>query len=263
MQLGLDGKRALVLAASRGLGRACALGLAREGCEVTMCSRDRERIEAAADAIRNETGATVHALACDVSQAEEVRTFVEQAVRQMEGLEIAVHNAGGPPSGPFDSLSPAQWAQAVDQNLMSFIWLVRSVVPPMKEANYGRIIAITSTSIKQPIPNLILSNATRAGVLGTAKTLSKELGPHNILVNVVAPGRIATRRVDELQRATARREGKPIDAVREAAIASVPLGRLGDPAEFANLVVFLASEAASYITGTAIAVDGGVVDTLQ
>ncbi len=263
MELGLKGKRALVMAASRGLGYACALGLAREGCDLVICSRDQAHIEGAAARIGEATGARVHAVACDVSREEPVRALVGACVEQFGGLEIVVHNAGGPPSGGFEAVTVEQWYQAVNQNLMSLVWLVQAAAPEMKRAAYGRILTIASSSIKQPIPNLVLSNTTRAGVLGLAKSLSKELAPHGILVNVIGPGRIATERIEELDRAAAGRSGHTVDEVRQVSVASIPLGRLGQPEEFANVVVFLASEAASYITGTAVLVDGGKTDALH
>jgi len=263
MDLGLKGKRALVLAASRGLGYACALGLAREGCAVVLCSRDEQRATEAAQRIRDETGAEVHAVSADVSREAEVQRLVKTAVERMGGLEIVVHNAGGPPSGPFHSISTEQWRQAIDQNLLSFVWLVQAAAPEMAKAGYGRVIAITSSSIKQPIPGLLLSNATRTGVLGIVRTLAKELGPQKILVNTVAPGRIATERVEELDRANAERSGRPLKDVQNESLASIPLGRLGEPAELANVVVYLASQAASYLNGVAIQVDGGKLDALQ
>jgi 3-oxoacyl-[acyl-carrier protein] reductase len=256
MDLGLKGKRALVLAASRGLGYACARGLAQEGCHLVVCSRDEVRIQAAAAQIRADTGANVEALVADVSNAAEAERLVGTAVTAYGGLEILVHNAGGPPAGGFSAVSEAQWKQAFDQNMMSFVRLVSAAVPEMKKAGYGRVLSIASSSIKQPIPNLVLSNAFRAGVWGIAKTLSQELGPQGILVNVIAPGRISTERIAELDQANATRTGKPIDDVRKASVASIPLGRLGDPEEFANLVVFLASQKASYISGQGIFVDG-------
>jgi 3-oxoacyl-[acyl-carrier protein] reductase len=256
MNLGLKGRRALVLAASRGLGYACARGLAQEGCDLVICSRDEARIQAAAEQIRKDTGVRVEALAADVSNATEAERLVGAAVSAYGGLEILVHNAGGPPAGPFTAITESQWAQAFEQNLMSFVRIVHAAVPEMKKAGYGRILTIASSSIKQPIPNLVLSNAFRAGVWGLAKTMSQELGPHGILVNVIAPGRISTERIAELDQANATRSGKPIEDVRKASVASIPLGRLGDPEEFANLVVFLASEKASYISGQAMFVDG-------
>jgi 3-oxoacyl-[acyl-carrier protein] reductase len=257
MHLGLKGKRAIVMAASRGLGFACAQALAREGCDLVICSRDEERIRGAAGEITLTTGARVHAMAADVSSEPEARALVHAAVSQYGGLDIVVHNAGGPPAGDFFSMTEAQWQKAFEQNLLSFVRIVRAAAPEMKKIGAGRILTIASSSIKQPIPNLILSNALRTGVWGTAKTLSRELASANILVNVIAPGRILTERIDEIDRATAERSGTPLDDVRRNSAASIPLGRIGTPEEFANLVTFLASDAASYITGQAITVDGG------
>jgi 3-oxoacyl-[acyl-carrier protein] reductase len=257
MHLGLKGKRALVMAASRGLGLASALGLARAGCDLVICSRDEERIRTAAEGIRRETGQRVQAIVSDVSGPGEAARLVGVAVEQLGGLEIAVHNAGGPPAGEFLAVTDAQWQKAADQNLMSLVRLVHAAVPVMKKAGYGRILTIASSSIKQPIPNLVLSNAYRTAVWGLAKTLSRELAPDGILVNVVAPGRIQTERIEELDQANAERSGRSLEDVKRASVASIPMGRLGRPEEFANVVVFLASEAASYVTGQAIIVDGG------
>jgi 3-oxoacyl-[acyl-carrier protein] reductase len=257
MNLNLSGKRALVLAASRGLGYATALGLAREGASLVICSRDEARITDAAARIREATGARVEALVADVSSGDEAARLVTHAASTLGGLDIVVHNAGGPPAGEFLAMTDAQWQKAFDQNLMSLVRLVNAAVPELKKAGGGRILTIASSSIKQPIPNLVLSNALRTGIWGTAKTLSRELAPHNILVNVIAPGRIQTERIEELDRATADRSGTSLDEVRRQSAASVPVGRIGKPEEFANLIVFLASDAASYITGQAITVDGG------
>lgn len=262
MDLGLKGKRAIVMAASRGLGYASALGLAREGCHLVICSRDQKRIEAAADEIRRDTGAKVRSLVADVSSATEARRLVETAVTEFGGLEIVVHNAGGPPAGETLAMSDEQWQKAFEQNLLSFTRIVGAAAPEMAKAGYGRVVTIASSSIKQPIPNLALSNALRAGVWGIAKTLSRELAPQGILVNVIAPGRIDTERIAELDQATAQRSGKSVEDVRKASVASIPLGRLGRPEELANLVVFLASQAASYITGQAITVDGAAGNAL-
>ena len=256
MELGLKGKRAIVMAASRGLGYASALGLAREGCKLIVCSRDQARIEAAAAAIRTETGAEVKALVADVSSASEAKRLVDAAVSAYGGLEIVVHNAGGPPAGETLQMTEEQWQKAFEQNLLSFTRIVGAAAPEMKKAGYGRVLTIASSSIKQPIPNLALSNALRAGVWGIAKTLSRELAPQGILVNVIAPGRIDTERIAELDQANATKSGKSIEDVRKASVGSIPLGRLGRPEELANLVVFLASAAGSYITGQAITVDG-------
>lgn len=263
MDLGLKGKRAVVLAASRGLGFACALGLAQEGCDLVICSRSLERAEAAAEKIRAATGVRVTAVSADVSQKSDLENVVATCVEQYGGLDIVVHNAGGPPAGGFEATAELSWYKAFEQNLMSFVWLSHAAIPHMKAGGYGRIIAITSSSIKQPIPNLVLSNAMRTGVLGTAKTMASELAPYGILVNVVAPGTIATERIDELNQANASKSGKTVDEVRQATINRIPVGRLGRPDEFANMVVFLASEKASYITGSVMMVDGGIVAALQ
>ena len=256
MELGLKGKRAIVMAASRGLGYASALGLAREGCKLIVCSRDQSRIEAAAAAIKKDTGAEVKALVADVSSASEAKRLVDAAVSAYGGLEIVVHNAGGPPAGETLQMTEEQWQKAFEQNLLSFTRIVGAAAPEMKKAGYGRVLTIASSSIKQPIPNLALSNALRAGVWGIAKTLSRELAPQGILVNVIAPGRIDTERIAELDQANAQKSGKSVEDVRKASIGGIPLGRLGRPEELANLVVFLASQAGSYITGQAITVDG-------
>ena len=262
MNLGLKGKRAIVMAASRGLGNACARALAQEGCHLVICSRDEGRIKAAADAISRDTQTPVHALASDVSGEHEAQRLVDAAVTHFGGLDIVVHNAGGPPAGEFLGMTEAQWQKAFEQNMLSFARMVRAAVPELKRAGGGRILTIASSSVKQPIPNLVLSNALRAGVWGLAKTLSRELGPDKILVNVIAPGRIQTERIEELDQANASKSGKPIDEVKRASVASVPVGRIGRPEELANLVVFLASDAASYISGQAIFVDGGAGTSL-
>ncbi|MBP7779167.1 MAG: SDR family oxidoreductase [Acidobacteria bacterium] len=262
MDLKLTGKRALVTAASRGLGYATALGLAREGTALVICSRDEARIQEAAWKIRAETGATVEALVADVSSAEEAARLVAYTVTTLGGLDIVVHNAGGPPAGDFLSLTDAQWQKAFDQNLMSLVRLVNAAAPELKKAGGGRILTIASSSIKQPIPGLVLSNAFRTGVYGLVKTLARELGPSNILLNVVAPGRIQTERIEELDQATASRRGVDLQQVKEESVASIPLGRLGTPEEFANLLVFLASDAGRYISGQAIIVDGGATAAL-
>jgi 3-oxoacyl-[acyl-carrier protein] reductase len=256
MDLGLKGKRALVMAASRGLGLASARALAREGCNLVICSRNRARITEAADQLRRDTGVHVHPLEADVSGSGEAAMLVQATVARLGGLDIVVHNAGGPPAGEFLAMTDEQWQKAFEQNLLSLVRVVNAAVPELKRAGGGRILTIASSSIKQPIPHLVLSNALRAGVWGLAKTLARELAPFGILVNVIAPGRIQTERIDEIDQATAQRSGRPLVEIRSELVAGIPLGRLGRPDELGSLVAFLASDAASYISGQAIMVDG-------
>ncbi|MFN5060577.1 MAG: SDR family oxidoreductase [Chloroflexota bacterium] len=262
MNLGLKGKRAVVYAASRGLGYACALGLAREGVKLVIASRDQARIDAAAERIRQETGTEVIGVAADVNTQADIQKVIDTCVNAYGGLDIALHNAGGPPPGGFDAVNDAQWLSAFNQNLMSFVWMARGAMPHMKSNNYGRLLTIASSSIRQPIPNLILSNVMRAGVNALAKSLSREVAQHKILVHVVGPGRIATERIDELDRAAAERSNTPLDQVKSASLATIPAGRLGEPEEFANFIVFLSSEAASYMSGTSTLIDGAASNAL-
>ncbi len=262
MNLGLTHKVAVVGASSKGLGRAIALGLAHEGAKVTICARDSETLEATADDIRNQTGTEVLAVPTDVSQPEQVENLINTAISHFGGIDILVNNAGGPRAGRFDDLAAQDYQDAVHLNLMSTINLCRTVVPSMRERGGGRIINLTSVSVKQPVDNLMLSNMARTGVIGFAKTLATELAPEKILVNNVCPGIIFTDRIQQLATVRAEEAGITFDEALEKMTADIPLGRIGDPDEFANLVVFLASERASYITGTTIQVDGGMVRSL-
>ena len=258
MDLGLKDKVAVVGASSKGLGKAIALGLAEEGAKVTICARDIDTLEETATEIREKTGAEVLAVPADVSQPEQVSGLIAKAIDRFGGIDILVSNAGGPRAGRFADLSPEDYQAALHLNLLSTINLCRGVVPSMKARGGGRIINLTSISVKQPVDGLMLSNMARTGVIGFAKTLASELAPDNILVNNVCPGVIFTDRIKQL--ATVRAE--EADITYEEALANmtqdIPLGRIGDPKEFANLVVFLASGRASYITGTTIQVDGGM-----
>lgn len=262
MNLGLTDKVAVVGASSKGLGRAIALGLAQEGAKVTICARDSDALAATADDIRNQTGTEVLAVPTDVSQPEQVENLINTTISHFGGIDILVNNAGGPRAGRFDDLAAQDYQDAVHLNLMSTINLCRAAVPSMRERGGGRIINLTSVSVKQPVDNLMLSNMARTGVIGFAKTLATELAPDKILVNNVCPGIIFTDRIQQLATVRAEEAGITFDEALEKMTADIPLGRIGDPNEFANLVVFLASERASYITGTTIQVDGGMVKSL-
>lgn len=262
MDLGLKNKVAIVAAASKGLGRAVALELAAEGARIAICSRNREHVRQTAEAIHAETGAEVYYEQADVTRTDEIRAFVSNTVSRFGDIHILVTNAGGPPSGLFVSLRPQDWVHAFHLNLMSVINLCAEVIPYMQRNKWGRIVNITSIAVKQPVDGLILSNSIRAAVVGFAKTLSNEAAPYNILVNNVCPGYTRTERVEELSAAIAERKGIAKEKVVGAWEDSIPMGRLGRPEEFAALVAFLASERASYITGTSIPVDGGAVKGL-
>jgi len=255
MDLGLKGRTALVTASSKGMGKACALGLAAEGARVVMCARTERDVMAAADDVRARTGAEVIAMAADVTRAEDVTALVARAREAFGGVDVLVANAGGPPRGVFDELTDAQWYGAFEVSLLSVVRLIREVLPDMRRRRWGRIITIQSSSVKQPIAGLDLSNAVRPGTAGLMKTLATDLGRDNILVNTVCPGRILTDRL----LGGARETGLSPEEYARHAGADVPLGRVGTPEEFADVVVFLASERASYVTGVAVQVDGGLI----
>jgi len=257
MDLGLEGKVALVGGSSKGIGRAVALALAREGCAVAICARDHATLADAAQTIRERTGAQVLSLVCDMARHEDIKRLVAETVKTLGRLDIVVNNAGGPPTGTFDDLDEAAWDQAISQNLLSAVRTIREALPHLRRSGSGRIINITSVAVKQPIERLILSNTTRLGVVGMAKTLSRELAPEGITVNNVCPGNIATERLLSLIEERARLQGVSREQAIELEEARVPMGFLGDPEDIANLVVFLASLKARYITGATIQVDGG------
>ena len=262
MELGLKDRVALVAASSQGLGKAVALGLAQEGAKVAMCARSADTLEAAAAEIRSETGAEVFAQAIDVTVHDQVRQFVSAIATRFGRVDICVANAGGPPSKLFAETTIEDWKQAAQLNLMSTVYFAKETLPLMQQRRWGRFIAITSVTVKQPVEGLILSNAVRSGVSGLVKTLANEYGPYNVLVNNVCPGYTATARLMSLGETLAKREGVELGEVEDRWALQAPLRRIGQPEEFANLVVFLASERASFITGTSIAVDGGLVKGL-
>ena len=262
MKLGLERKIALVAAASRGLGRAVAEELAREGAHLVLCARGEQTLRETADAIRAETGVTVIEVVADLSEPAGVARVTERALAEFGRVDVLVTNAGGPPAGPFENHSAQVWEQAVRQNLVSVVELTREVLPGMKERRWGRIINVTSIAVKQPVDNLILSNSIRAAVTGFARTLANEVAPFGITVNNVMPGYTRTQRVEELAQNNATLRGTTVATERSAWEGQIPMGRLGEPAEFAAMVAFLASERASYTTGASIPVDGGWIRAL-
>jgi 3-oxoacyl-[acyl-carrier protein] reductase len=263
MDLGLQDKVAVVMAASKGLGRACATALAAEGAQVTIGARDAQSLVKTAQEIQKATRSRVLAVPTDVTKAEDVEAIVAATVREFGRIDILVNNAGGPPAGNFESFGDAQWQAAFELNLLSTVRLVRLVLPHMRKTGSGRIITIVSTSVKQPIDGLLLSNAIRSGVVGMAKTLSVELAPDNITVNNVCPGRILTDRLRQLYHINERvQQGVSEEAVLKEMAQDVPMGRVGKPEELGALVAFLTSQQAAYITGTTIQVDGGLVRSL-
>jgi 3-oxoacyl-[acyl-carrier protein] reductase len=257
MDLGIRGKVALVTAASRGLGRATAEELAAEGAAVVMCARGKEALASAAQAIRNATSAEILDVQADVSNAEDIKRLIESAMNRFNQIDILVTNAGGPPSGPFESLGPEKWNDAIRLTLLSAVNLCRAVVPGMRQRKWGRIINVTSITVKQPVDGLMLSNSLRAGVTGFARTLANEVARDGITVNNILPGYTRTERVESLARAAAERDGTPVEESLKKWENEIPMGRSGEPREFAALAAFLASERASFITGTSITVDGG------
>lgn len=262
MDLGLKGKSAFVAAGSKGLGRATALELAREGANVTIASRSAEHLSEAERAIGEETGIEVATAVMDASKEKEVRRAIREAAERFGGLDVLICNAGGPPSGRFDEMADEDWQQAFELNLLSTIRMIREALPYMRKAGGGRIVNLTSTSIKQPIDGLILSNVLRAGVNALTKTLATELAPDGILINTVAPGRILTDRIRELDEGRARKTGLSAEEIRSENERQIPLGRLGQPDEFGRIAAFYASFANTYVTGQAILVDGGSVKAL-
>ncbi len=261
MDLGIRGRVALVAASSRGLGRATAEALAAEGADLVMCARGAHALAEAADAIRRAHGVRVADVAADVAEPEGVARVVA-AAEALGPVDILVTNAGGPPAGPFESHSADAWRDAVRTNLDSVVALTRAVLPGMKARRWGRVVNVTSIAVKQPVDGLILSNSVRAAVTGFARTLANEVAPFGVTVNNVMPGYTRTARVDALARSNAeRRGGTPEDEFAHWE-RQIPMGRLGEPEEFAAMVAFLCSRQASYTTGASIPVDGGWIRSL-
>jgi 3-oxoacyl-[acyl-carrier protein] reductase len=258
VDLGLTDRPALVAAASKGLGKASALALAEEGARVAICARDRGALEAARDEIAERTGAEVAAIPADVGTEEGAVGFVRRGVEALGGCQVLVANAGGPPTGTFDELADDDFRDAFELNFLSTVRMTREALPHMREAGYGRVVAIVSLAVKQPRPGLMLSNAVRAAVMGWARTLVDEVASDGITVNAVLPGRFSTDRIRALHEDRARRAGATVEEMADQDAAAVPLRRIGDPKELGDVVAFLASERASFVTGCFAQVDGGM-----
>jgi 3-oxoacyl-[acyl-carrier protein] reductase len=262
MDLGLNGKVALVAAASRGLGRAVAEEVAREGASLILCARNEETLYETCEAIRQSAGVEVLGITADVSNTVSINHVVQEGMRQFGRIDILVNNSGGPPAASFDNATAEMWEAATRLLLSSVIEMTRAVLPGMKERRWGRILNITSVGVKQPIDNLILSNSLRAAVVGMARTLANDVAPFGVTVNNILPGYTRTERVIELADSIAAKEGITPSEVASRWEKEIPMRRLGEPHEFAALAAFLVSERASYITGSSIAVDGGWIRSL-
>ncbi len=258
MDLGIRGRTAVVAASSKGMGRAIAHALAAEGAKVAMCSRDGDAIDAAAAEIAEATRADVYAAAVDVTDPAAVAKFVGLARENLGPITICVANCGGPPPGKFEDFDLDDWKRAFDTSFMSTLCLIRETLPDMKAASWGRVVTVTSTSVRQPVDGLLLSNAIRASVIGLIKSLSNEYGRDNILFNNVGPGLIATDRLMSIAGKRASAAGVSVDEMIETLSANASLKRVGQPDEFAAVATFLCSEKASYVTGTSLMVDGGL-----
>ncbi|MGY3715135.1 SDR family oxidoreductase [Sutcliffiella cohnii] len=261
MELNLEGKSALVIASSQGLGRAIATSFVKEGVNVVLASRNEEKLIETMDELKSLNKGNVTYIKTDITKLEDIKEAVQYTVEQYGTIDILINNAGGPPVGTFEQMDDEQWQNAFELNLLSYIRLIREALPYLKNQG-GKIINIASSSIKEPIQGLILSNTFRTGIVGLSKSLATELAPHNILINTVAPGRIATDRVAHLDSVSTERQGISIEEVEKKAKANIPLGRYGHPDEFAKVVTFLASDANSYMTGSSFLVDGGMIKSI-
>jgi 3-oxoacyl-[acyl-carrier protein] reductase len=257
MELGLSGKVAVVAASSQGLGRAIAHELAAEGASVVMCARGEARLRAAAEEVASATGARVMPVVADVSKPADIARLAESVRAALGHVDVVVTNSGGPAPGTFEGTRPEVWQAAFEVVLMSAVEMIRAFLPGMKERRFGRVLNVTSITVKQPVENLLLSNALRAAVTGMARTLANEVAPFGITVNNLLPGYTRTERLTELAEATAAREGTPPADFYARLEREIPARRLGEPRELAALAAFLASERSGYITGQSVAVDGG------
>ncbi len=262
MDLQLRDKRAFIAGSSRGLGYATALLLAKEGCKVAVNSRDAEEVKLAAQNITGETGTQSFGIVGDVSEADAGDMLIKYAVELLGGLDILITNAGGPPAGSFEVFNDATWAQAVDTSFMSHVRLIRASLPHLRKSDAPSVLTVTSYTVKQPVPNLVLSNSVRAATVGLTKSLAMELGRDGIRFNSILPAWTWTERVEDLMQFRAHNNNTTADEEKAKQVTEIALGRMGQPEEFAKAAVFLVSPAASYITGVMLNVDGGIVKGL-
>ena len=261
MDLGLKDKTVLVMGSSAGLGKAAALDFCKEGAIVMFFSTCVEKLKSAQLEIKKATGYEPAYTVGDITVATDIQRVVKNTIEQFGPIYALVNNAGGPPAGTFDNFTDDMWQKAYELNLLSYIRTIREVLPIMRKAGRGRILNYTSSSVKQVLDNLILSNTFRMGVLGLTKTLSQELGGENILINIMGPGRIKTERIEKFDAIEAQKTNATLEEVYRESIKTIPLGRYGQPEEYAKMTVFLCSEANTYITGQTVLVDGGLTKT--
>jgi 3-oxoacyl-[acyl-carrier protein] reductase len=258
MDLGLKNRVAIVAASSQGIGKATAEAFAAEGCQLAICARNQNTLHSVAQNIQQQHKVDVYPEAFDVTDAPAVKQFVSNVVSRFGSADICVTNAGGPPAKGFLATTTDEWKKAVDQNFLSSVFFAREVIPHMQRKHWGRIITITSITTKQPVSDLVLSNAVRAAVVGLVKSLANEFGKDGILVNNVGPGYTATDRLKELAKSRSAASGKSEQDIFDSWASDAPLKRVGEPREVAETIVWLASDRASYITGQTLLVDGGI-----
>lgn len=263
MDLQLKGKSVVVTAASKGLGKAIAEEFANEGANVLIASRDEKALEQTVAELKEKTSnERITFYPCDMKKEADIRGLIDEAVRRNGTVDVLVNNAGGPPAGPFMEMTDDDWYHAFELNLLSYVRTIRQVVPHMQKQKSGRIVNIASSSVKESIDNLVLSNSIRPGIVGLAKTLAQELSEDNILINTVGPGTIHTDRIEHLKQVQAERQNAPIEDIHQEAEEKIPMKRYGQPDEFARPVVFLGSGANTYITGQTLLVEGGSIKAL-
>ena len=261
MDLSIKGKNAIVCASSQGLGKSAAVDLAKEGVNLTICSRNKEKINLVKNEIEEISDVKIVAIEADLSSEKDINNLYKKAKKELKTIDILINNNGGPPPSTFEELADEDWQRAFNSTMMSAIRLSKLVLPDMKKNKWGRIVNISSISVKTPVNGLFLSNSIRMGVLGWAKALSDEVAPHGITVNTVCPGTTKTERIEQILNSQSESSGKDKSELQEAMANNIPMQRIGEPTDLSALITFLASEKASYMTGLAVQVDGGSART--